>query len=94
MNGSWISYANKHVDIELVKKVASLSAPIIDWLAENGMKWTALTWSGMEKINRVHIPEGYGPGYVKALQEGAKKAGAELVLNAKVVKLTTTRPER
>ena len=85
----WIGYADKKVDVELVKKVASLTAPTIDWLADNGMKWAALTWSGMEKINRVHIPDGYGPGYIKAMQDAAKKAGVELVLNAKVVQLTT-----
>jgi len=85
----WVNYANGQVDKDLVHKVAQGSAANIDWLASNGVKWVGLYWSGTQKVNRVHVPAGDGPGYIKALAAAAKAAGVTLVTGAKATKLLT-----
>ena len=78
---------------ELVKKLTTDSANIIDWLTERGADLSEVVFTGGQSAKRTHRPAGgqaVGPVIVDALAETAEKDGIDVRTESEVTKLIKT----
>lgn len=78
---------------ELVKKLTTDSANIIDWLTERGADLSEVVFTGGQSAKRTHRPSGgqaVGPVIVDALAETAEKDGIDVRTESEVTKLIKT----
>lgn len=78
---------------ELVKKLTTDSANIIDWLTERGADLSEIVFTGGQSAKRTHRPAGgqaVGPVIVDALAETAEKDGIDVRTESEVTKLIKT----
>lgn len=78
---------------ELVKKLTTDSANIIDWLTERGADLSEVVFTGGQSAKRTHRPAGgqaVGPVIVDALAETAEKDGIDVKTESEVTKLIKT----
>lgn len=78
---------------ELVKKLTTDSANIIDWLTERGADLSEVVFTGGQSAKRTHRPAGgqaVGPVIVDALAETAEKDGIDVRTENEVTKLIKT----
>lgn len=78
---------------ELVKKLTTDSANIIDWLTERGADLSEVVFTGGQSAKRTHRPAGgqaVGPVIVDALAETAEKDGIDVRTESEVTKLVKT----
>ena len=78
---------------ELVKKLTTDSANIIDWLTERGADLSEVVFTGGQSAKRTHRPTGgqaVGPVIVDALAETAEKDGIDVRTESEVTKLIKT----
>lgn len=78
---------------ELVKKLTTDSAHIIDWLTERGADLSEVVFTGGQSAKRTHRPAGgqaVGPVIVDALAETAEKDGIDIRTESEVTKLIKT----
>lgn len=78
---------------ELVKKLTTDSANIIDWLTERGADLSEVVFTGGQSAKRTHRPDGgqaVGPVIVDALAETAEKDGIDVRTESEVTKLIKT----
>lgn len=78
---------------ELVKKLTTDSANIIDWLTERGADLSEVVFTGGQSAKRTHRPAGgqaVGPVIVDALAETAEKNGIDVRTESEVTKLIKT----
>lgn len=80
-------------NLELVKKLTTDSANIIDWLTERGADLSEVVFTGGQSAKRTHRPAGgqaVGPVIVDALAETAEKDGIDVRTESEVTKLIKT----
>lgn len=78
---------------ELVKKLTTDSANIIDWLTERGADLSEVVFTGGQSAKRTHRPAGgqaVGPVIVDTLAETAEKDGIDVRTESEVTKLVKT----
>lgn len=78
---------------ELVKKLTTDSANIINWLTERGADLSEVVFTGGQSAKRTHRPAGgqaVGPVIVDALAETAEKDGIDVRTESEVTKLIKT----
>lgn len=72
----------------VVRRLAELAGPTVDWLGELGVEYyDELVFGGDERVPRVHCPIGRGQAVVDVLAQHCRQAGVEIALGRRVDRL-------
>src|SRR5271170_5661399 len=78
------------VDSAVVRRLAELSGPTVEWLGDLGVEYyDQLVFGGDEPLPRVHCPIGRGQAVVDVLARHCRGAGVEIALGRRVGRLLT-----
>lgn len=77
-----------NVDAGVVRRLADLAGPTVDWLGDLGVEFAEqLVFGGDERVPRVHVPVGRGAGVVEVLTRHVREAGVDIALGQRVDRL-------
>jgi len=77
-----------NVDAGVVRRLADLAGPTVDWLGDLGVEFAEqLVFGGDETVPRVHVPVGRGAGVVEVLTRHVREAGVDVALGQRVDRL-------
>jgi len=77
-----------NVDAGVVRRLADLAGPTVDWLGDLGVEFAErLVFGGDERVPRVHVPVGRGAGVVEVLTRHVREAGVDIALGRRVDRL-------
>jgi len=77
-----------NVDAGVVRRLADLAGPTVDWLGDLGVEFAGqLVFGGDERVPRVHVPVGRGAGVVEVLTRHVREAGVDVALGRRVDRL-------
>jgi fumarate reductase flavoprotein subunit len=78
------------VDSAVVRRLAELSGPSVEWLGDLGVEfYPDLVFGGDERLPRVHCPIGRGQAVVDVLARRCRERGVEFALGQRVDRLLT-----
>lgn len=77
-----------NVDAGVVRRLADLAGPTVDWLGDLGVEFAErLVFGGDERVPRVHVPVGRGAGIIEVLTRHVREAGIDVALGQRVDRL-------
>jgi fumarate reductase flavoprotein subunit len=77
-----------NVDAGVVRRLAELSGPTVEWLGDLGVEFhEALVFGGDERVPRVHVPIGRGQAVVDVLHRHCREAGVDVALGRRIDRL-------